>query len=136
MADSAITLASGEVRTHYSVRIPNLKQRRAAEWRGTCPIHHGKNDNFAVEPNTGRWFCHSTCGRGGDFLTRTPARLRPHMRRALRICADPLDSKSPHPAGPNPPVSHPSVLPGEQLGMQFRRSLVRAERAGCTIRGG
>jgi len=35
---------------------------------GACPIHHGKGDNFAVEPDTGRWFCHSTCGRGGDIL--------------------------------------------------------------------
>src|SRR5262249_48951536 len=31
-------------------------------------IHHGKDDNFAVESDTGRWFCHSTCGRGGDVI--------------------------------------------------------------------
>ncbi len=68
MADSAITFSSGEVSTYYATRVPRLKQRRAAEWRGPCPIHHGKNDNFAVEPDTGRWFCHSTCGRGGDIL--------------------------------------------------------------------
>ncbi len=68
MADSAITFTSGEVSTYYAARVPHLKQRRAAEWRGGCPIHHGKNDNFAVEPATGRWFCHSTCGRGGDIL--------------------------------------------------------------------
>lgn len=68
MADSAITFTSGEVSAYYAARIPHMKQRRAAEWRGACPIHHGKNDNFAVEPDTGRWFCHSTCGRGGDIL--------------------------------------------------------------------
>jgi putative DNA primase/helicase len=68
MAASAITFSSGEVSTYYAARVPHLKQRRAAEWRGTCPIHHGKNENFAVEPDTGRWFCHSTCGRGGDIL--------------------------------------------------------------------
>src|SRR5947209_4410872 len=68
MADSAITFTSGEVSAYYAARVPNLKQRRAAEWRGACPIHRGKNDNFAVEPDTGRWFCHSTCGRGGDVL--------------------------------------------------------------------
>jgi hypothetical protein len=68
MADSAITFTSGEVSTYYAARVPHLKQRRAAEWRGACPIHHGKNDSFAVEPDTGRWFCHSTCGRGGDLL--------------------------------------------------------------------
>ncbi|MCE5308532.1 MAG: DUF3987 domain-containing protein [Acidobacteriales bacterium] len=68
MADSAITFTSGEVSAYYAARVPHLKQRRAAEWRGACPIHHGKNDNFAVDPNSGRWFCHSACGRGGDIL--------------------------------------------------------------------
>jgi putative DNA primase/helicase len=68
MADSAITFTSGEVSTYYAARVPHLKQRRAAEWRGACPIHHGKHENFAVDPATGRWFCHSTCGRGGDLL--------------------------------------------------------------------
>jgi putative DNA primase/helicase len=68
MADSAITFTPGEVSAFYAARVPNLVQRRAAEWRGACPIHHGKNDNFAVDPVTGRWFCHSTCGRGGDVL--------------------------------------------------------------------
>ena len=68
MAASAITFTSGEVSTYYAARVPHLKKRRAAEWRGACPIHQGKNDSFAVEPDTGRWFCHSTCGRGGDIL--------------------------------------------------------------------
>ncbi len=68
MADSAITFTPGEISTYYAARVPHLQQRRAAEWRGACPIHHGKDDNFAVDPATGRWFCHSTCGRGGDIL--------------------------------------------------------------------
>lgn len=68
MTDSAITFTSGEVSTYYAARVPHLEQRRAAEWRSACPIHHGKNDSFAVQPDTGRWFCHSTCGRGGDIL--------------------------------------------------------------------
>jgi putative DNA primase/helicase len=68
MSDSAITFTSAEASAYYAARVPHLKQRRAAEWRGVCPIHHGMNDNFAVEPDTGRWFCHSTCGRGGDVL--------------------------------------------------------------------
>ena len=66
--NGAIQFTPGEVSTYYAARVPHLKQRRAAEWRGVCPIHQGKNDNFAVEPDTGRWFCHSTCGRGGDIL--------------------------------------------------------------------
>jgi putative DNA primase/helicase len=68
MADSAITFTPGEVSIYYAARVPHLKQRRAAEWRGACPIHHGKNDSFAVDQETGQWFCHSTCGRGGDIL--------------------------------------------------------------------
>jgi putative DNA primase/helicase len=66
--NGAIQFTPGEVSTYYAARVPHLKQGRAAEWRGACPIHHGKNENFAVEPDTGRWFCHSTCGRGGDIL--------------------------------------------------------------------
>jgi hypothetical protein len=68
MADSTITFTSREVSTYYLARVPDLKQRRVAEWRGACPIHHGKKDNFAVEAATGRWYCHSACGRGGDIL--------------------------------------------------------------------
>src|SRR5689334_22957871 len=67
MADSA-TFSLGEVARYYKARVPHLKQPRAAEWRGACPVHHGKNDSFAVDPASGRWFCHSTCGRGGDIL--------------------------------------------------------------------
>src|SRR5262245_40526147 len=68
MVDSAITFTPAEVSAYYAARVLHLNQRRAAEWRGACPIHRGKNDSFAVEPDTGRWFCHSTCGRGGDIL--------------------------------------------------------------------
>lgn len=68
MAESAITFASGEVSIYYAARVPYLKQRRASEWRGPCPIHHGKDANFAVVPATGLWYCHSQCGRGGDLL--------------------------------------------------------------------
>ena len=68
MPDSSITFSPGEVASFYAARVPRLKQRRAAEWRGPCPIHQGKDDNFAVDAETGRWYCHSQCGRGGDIL--------------------------------------------------------------------
>ena len=42
MADSAITFTSGEVSTYYAARVPHLKQRRAAEWRGACPSPPGE----------------------------------------------------------------------------------------------
>lgn len=68
MKGSAITFTSGEVGVYYAERVPHLKQRSTDEWRGPCPIHGGTHNNFAVESATGRWFCHSTCGRGGDIL--------------------------------------------------------------------
>ena len=49
--NGTIQFTPGEVSTYYAARVPHLKQRRAAEWRGACPIHHGKNDNFAVDPD-------------------------------------------------------------------------------------
>ncbi len=47
--------------------MPKLK-RQGREWRGPCPIHNGKRDSFAVNPETGQWMCHSECGRGGDMI--------------------------------------------------------------------
>ena len=58
---------AAEVAAYYSVRVPHLRQR-GAEWRGPCPIHRGKDDNFAVEAATGQWYCHSQCGRGGSLI--------------------------------------------------------------------
>ena len=58
-------LTPTEVSAYYSLRAPSLRQRGSA-WRGPCPIHDGQDDNFAVEPDTGLWFCHSQCSRGGS----------------------------------------------------------------------
>jgi len=62
-----ITFTPGEVSRFYNDRIHHLKQH-GAEWRCGCSIHGGKDPNFSVEPATGRWFCHSVCGRGGDII--------------------------------------------------------------------
>ncbi len=67
MEDSRLAFTPGEVSTYCAARLPQLKQRRAQEWRGPCPIHKGKRDSFAVDASTGQWFCHSACGRGGDI---------------------------------------------------------------------
>src|SRR5690348_2027764 len=60
-------LTQSEIWVYYAGRTPNIK-RNGDEWRGPCPIHHGKDDNFAVEPSSGLWFCHSRCGRGGSLV--------------------------------------------------------------------
>lgn len=56
-----------EVEAYYAARVPKLQQR-GREWRGPCPIHDGAHDSFSVNSETGMWFCHSTCGRGGSMF--------------------------------------------------------------------
>lgn len=65
----SITFTSAEIAAYYAVRVPNLKQAHAREWRGPCPLHDGKHDNFAVDSETGCWFCHSACQGGGDIIS-------------------------------------------------------------------
>ena len=45
-------LTGSEVATYYAARIPHLNQR-GHEWRGPCPIHDGKDDNFSVNAESG-----------------------------------------------------------------------------------
>lgn len=42
---------------------------QGGEGRIACPIHNGKNKNFAVNAETGQSICHSDCGRGWDILS-------------------------------------------------------------------
>lgn len=63
-----MTFTASEVRTYYSVRLPKLRQA-GREWRGPCPVHGGKDDNFAVSAETGLAQCHSQCKRGWDLIS-------------------------------------------------------------------
>jgi putative DNA primase/helicase len=96
MADSPIIFTPGEISAYYAVRMPQLKRRRAPEWRGPCPIHKGERDSFAVKSATGQWCCHSTCGRGGDIcgleMALTGADFKTAKAAIFRIVgrADPL----------------------------------------------
>lgn len=65
--EEAFTAA--EIAAYCTARLPDLKQTISGEWRGPCPIHQGGRDSFAVDPETGRWFCHSKCGRGGGLIS-------------------------------------------------------------------
>ena len=60
---------SAEISAYYSARMPNMPQPDHREWRSGCPVHGGKDLNFAVESSTGQAFCHSVCGRGFDILS-------------------------------------------------------------------
>ena len=61
-------LSRAEVATYYAARAPEVKQVDSSEWRGPCPIHLGDRDSFAVRRETGEWFCHSECARGGTII--------------------------------------------------------------------
>lgn len=62
-----ITLTAGEVERYIRVRLPNMK-KSGGQYRGPCPIHGGERDSFAINSETGQWFCHSVCNRGGDTV--------------------------------------------------------------------
>jgi CHC2 zinc finger len=57
-------LSPAESLRYYKVKVPKL-HKSGRELRAPCPIHHGKRDSFSVNPQTGAWFCHSGCQRGG-----------------------------------------------------------------------
>jgi hypothetical protein len=62
-----ITFSQVDVAVYYELRLPSLRQR-GKRWRGPCPIHSGKHESFSVDPESGRWRCWSSCGRGGDII--------------------------------------------------------------------
>src|SRR5208283_4017947 len=71
-----------EVRRYYAVRLPKPKKTSAIEARGPCPIHGGKDDNFSVNLQTGQWYCHSTCDRGGGIIALEMALTGADVRSA------------------------------------------------------
>lgn len=64
-----MTFTPSEVRKYYEARVPSLTITNQREWRGPCPVHSGKDPNFAVNAETGLAQCHSQCGRGWDMLS-------------------------------------------------------------------
>ncbi len=63
-----IRFTPAEIAEYYRARVPGLKKESGGEWRAPCPIHQGKDRNFSINTETGQWFCHSQCGRGGDLF--------------------------------------------------------------------
>src|SRR6185312_9195297 len=85
MAASALTFTftEGEIASYYATRVPGLKQRRGAQWRGPCPVHQGRDSNFRVDSATGRWSCYSRCGRSGSLIDLEMALTGADFRAAL-----------------------------------------------------
>jgi hypothetical protein len=63
-----VSFTRSEIAAFYAASVPALRQTRSKEWRGPCPVHKGEDDNFAVEAETGRAFCFSTCNKGWDVI--------------------------------------------------------------------
>ena len=66
-AQSCGDFTPSDVAIYYSDRAPKVRQS-GREWRGPCRIHNGTGDNFSVNAETGMWYCHSKCGRGGSMF--------------------------------------------------------------------
>jgi hypothetical protein len=64
---SRITFSETEIRRYYESRIGKL-HTSGKELRGPCPIHKGHRDSMAINLETGTWYCHSTCARGGSIF--------------------------------------------------------------------
>jgi hypothetical protein len=62
-----IILSECEIERYYESRVPKL-HKTGEELRGPCPLHKGKRDSLAINPETGEWFCHSGCARGGSIF--------------------------------------------------------------------
>src|ERR1019366_9421878 len=94
------TFTRPEISAFYTARLPELKQR-GQEWRGPCPVHQGERDSFAVEAETGRAFCHSTCQRGWDIISLqrelTGKSLQAARAEVLRLVGRPAgDDRNAH----------------------------------------
>jgi replicative DNA helicase len=63
-----VIFTPSEVSIYFGARVPSLKQTGSKQWRSACPVHSGKDPNFAVESDTGMAVCHSRCGRGWDMI--------------------------------------------------------------------
>ena len=64
---TAVAWTPAEVASYWRSAYPELRQR-GSQWRGKCPLHNGRRDSFAVNPETGMWCCYSECGRGGSMV--------------------------------------------------------------------
>ena len=75
------TYTPEQVAAYYAGRAPRVRQH-GREWRGPCPLHDGNDDNFAVKSETGMWYCHSLCQRGGSMVDFEMALTGSDFRRA------------------------------------------------------
>jgi hypothetical protein len=61
-----MTFTSTQIEHYYRNRMPRIVLQ-GSEWRGPCPVHDGKDNNFSIDPKTGQCYCHSVCQRGWEM---------------------------------------------------------------------
>lgn len=64
-----MTFSQSEIIAYYQTRVPALSISGKREARCPCPVHNGKDLNFAVNAESGLSQCHSQCGRGWDVIS-------------------------------------------------------------------
>ena len=101
--DGVLRAMTGRWRDFYEGYTP-LKPSGSG-WRGPCPIHGGGGPNFAINPETGLWHCHSQCAVGGDVFEFLARRDGLDFRAALLFLARWVGTAPPAPrpvAAPHP----------------------------------
>lgn len=71
--------STDQIRKYAESVFPNHRFTDRAAQRMACPIHQGKDPNFAFDMNRGVWTCHSRCGSGG--MVQLEQRLHPNLSR-------------------------------------------------------
>lgn len=64
----SIDFAPSEIWAYYSPIFGEATAGTNREYRGPCPVHKGRNNNFVVDSETGLCFCFSKCNRGWDMI--------------------------------------------------------------------
>ncbi len=62
-------MTPGDIDAVLRAFVPKLDtfEQTGDELRGPCPVHEGTRESFSINVDTGAWFCHSECQRGGGL---------------------------------------------------------------------
>jgi len=120
---AAMTSRYADFYSQYAPLKPN-----GGELRGACPLHGGAAANFGVDPETGLWFCHSQCQRGGnvfDFLIEKEGLTFPEaVERVAAFAGLPPNAPTlPRPALRPAPKPANTVLDGPFLDVTIAEQL-------------
>lgn len=61
-------ITPSDVRRYFQAVMPKWNLDRE-QIHVPCPLHGGTRDSFSLNTATGRWYCNSECGTGGDVVT-------------------------------------------------------------------